>query len=83
MTYLLARALRAPYAVALLVYLATIAVLSGSFGDYGHLVAAALGLASYPVVRHAPGRITTPILAGLSRRRNAATVPIVPVGGME
>jgi hypothetical protein len=83
MTYLLARGLRAPYAVALVAYLATTAVLSGSFGDYGHLAAAALGLASYPVVRHARGSVATPILSGLSRMRRAAPARAVTVGGTE
>jgi hypothetical protein len=83
MTFLLARALRAPYALALVAYLGTTAVLSGSFGDFGHLVAAALGFAAYPVVRHATGPIASPILTGLSRRRAAPMGPIAPVGGTE
>jgi hypothetical protein len=83
MTYLLARALRVPYALALVAYLGTTALLFGGFGDYGHLVAAALGFASYPVVRQATGPVTTPILAGLLRRRAAPMVPIAPVGGTE
>jgi hypothetical protein len=84
MTYLLTRALRAPYAVALVAYLATTAVLSGGFGDYGHLTAMALGFASYPMVRHASGPVTTPILAGLARS-GTTTPPLAsaPVGGAE
>jgi hypothetical protein len=71
MTYLLARGLRAPYAAGLAGYVATTAALSHGFGDYGHLAALALGFASFPVVRHASGRIVTPILARPPRGRLA------------
>jgi len=90
MTYLLARGLRAPYAAGLVGYLATTAVLSDGFGDYGHLAALALGFASYPLVRHASGKVATPILNGLPRRwivtDSPVTVPISPpkpAGGAE
>lgn len=90
MTYLLARELRAPYAAGLTGYLAMTAAVSHSFGDYGHLVALALGFASFPVVRYDSGRITTPILGGLPRGRFAshsstATPPSIPTpaGGTE
>jgi hypothetical protein len=72
MTYLLAEELRGPYAAALLGYLAATAALAGSFGDYGHLAAYVLGFASYPVVRHAPRTLETPILGGRLRRRVTA-----------
>ena len=81
MTYLVARELRAPYAAALTGYLAASAVLSGGLGDSGHLTAAALGLASFPLARHATGPTTSPLMAGLPRRwaamrsRGAAPVP--------
>jgi hypothetical protein len=82
MTYLLARELRRPYAAALVGYLALAAALSGSFGDYGHLTAMAIGFAAYPLVARASGRTTAPILGKLPggrvvrRSRTAAGVPI-------
>ena len=62
MTYLLSRRFRAPYAAGLAGYLAATAAVSGDFGNYGHLVAMALGFGSFPIVRHGSGRLTTPIL---------------------
>jgi hypothetical protein len=81
MTYLLTRALRAPYAVALVAYLATTAVISGGFGDYGHLTAMALGFASYPLVSRASGPVVIPILAGPVRRRATPPLASAPVAG--
>ncbi len=83
MTYLLARVLRAPYAVALVAYLATTAALSGTFGDYGHLIAMVLGFASYPIVSHGAGRIATPILAVPSLGRRPAILAPARVGSAE
>jgi hypothetical protein len=90
MTYLLRRELRAPYAAGLAGYLATTAVLSNGFGDYGHFIAMALGFASLPFVRHASGKVATPILGGLSRRwiatgspPAAPISPPTPAGGTE
>jgi membrane associated rhomboid family serine protease len=50
-TYLLPRRLRLPYAVLLAGTLVVFAATSGTFTDFGHLTAAAIGLACYPLVR--------------------------------
>ena len=72
MTVLLAEDLRGPYAAALTGYLATTAVLAGSFGDYGHLAAMVLGFASYPLVRTSPRGLETAILGDWQLRWIAA-----------
>ena len=73
MTYLLAGGLRRPYMAALVGYLSIAAALSGGFGDYGHLTAMALGFAAYPLVARASGRMPTPILGNLLKRRVASS----------
>lgn len=50
-TYLLPRRLRLPYAGLLAGTLVLFAATSGTFTDFGHLIAAAIGLACYPLVR--------------------------------
>lgn len=67
LTYLLVTELRLPYAAALLGYLSATAVLAGGFGDYGHLTAAVLGFACYPLVQTAPHRPGLPLLDRLMR----------------
>ncbi len=57
LVFLLERRLRAPYLAALLGYCVVMAVISTTFTDFGHLLAAALGLACYPLVRHTPQRL--------------------------
>jgi hypothetical protein len=90
MTYLLARELRAPYAAGLAGYLTATALVSGSFGDYGHLAAMVIGFASFPLVRDASGRMAEPVLAGWQRNpasgHSATAVsvpPPTPAGGPE
>jgi len=83
MTFLLARPLRAPYAVALLAYLATTAVVFGGFGDYGHLAAMALGFASYPIVRCSSGPVASRILAGIARSETTPPLASAPLGVTE
>jgi hypothetical protein len=56
LTYLVKPSLRRPYATLLLGYLALMVVFSGTFTDYGHLVACLLGFACYRLVSHAPRR---------------------------
>jgi len=50
-TYLLPSRLRLPYAGLLAGTLVLLAATSGTFTDFGHLAAAAIGLACYPLVR--------------------------------
>ncbi len=61
MTYVLTHDLRRLCAIALVTYLSITALHSGTFGDYGHLAAMALGFASYPLVTGASARIPAPI----------------------
>ena len=75
MTYLLAGVMRFPYVSALVGYLSIAAAHSGSFGDYGHLAAMALGFAAYPLVARASCRMPTPILGNLLSGRRFAAVP--------
>ena len=81
MTYLLARELRGVYAAALVAYLGTTALVAGGFGDYGHLAAAALGFASFPIVAGAPRRLAVPILGSLPRRWIASPAVAPPTTG--
>lgn len=75
MTYLLARAVRLPYAVALVAYLSVAAASSEGFGDYGHLAAMALGFTAYPLVApSARSRIHSPILDDLPSGRRFAGI---------
>lgn len=53
-TYLLPRALRLPYAVLLSGCILFLVATSGSFTDFGHLTAVAIGLACYPLARRPP-----------------------------
>ena len=69
LTYLLVGGLRRLYLAALVGYLSIAAALSGSFGDYGHLTAMALGFAAYPLVARTSGRMQTPILGNLLKGR--------------
>ena len=50
-TYLFPQRLRVPYAVALGALLVTFAAVDHSFTDFGHLIAASIGFACYPLVR--------------------------------
>jgi hypothetical protein len=50
MTFLVAPRLRYVYGMSLVAYLAISAALVGGFGDYGHLAAASLGFAAFPLV---------------------------------
>jgi hypothetical protein len=67
LTYLLRPSLRRPYATLLLGYVALMIVLSGTFTDYGHLVACLLGFACYPLLRNAPSWIAEPVEDALLR----------------
>ena len=68
LTYLVGPRLRRPYATVLLGYLVLMVVLSGTFTDYGHLVAGLLGLACYRLVRDALPRIAEPVGGEFVRR---------------
>jgi hypothetical protein len=61
MIWLVRADLRRPYAAALVAYVSLMAALSGSFTDYGHLIALALGIACYHLITHAPNRTPYPI----------------------
>lgn len=51
LTYRLPRRARIPYAAALLLVLGLVCAVGRTFTDFGHLVSALIGLASYPLVR--------------------------------
>ena len=51
-TYLLPRRLRLPYAAVLGGSVVLFVATSGTFTDFGHLTAVAIGLACYPLARH-------------------------------
>jgi hypothetical protein len=69
MTFLLARVVRLPYAVALVGYLSIAAASSNNFAEYGHLTAVALGFAAYPLVARTTNRMPAPILGNLLGER--------------
>lgn len=66
LVFLLDRRLRPAYAAALIVVAVALVAVSGTFTDFGHLLAILCGLACYPLARHRTSRLP-PIGLGLGR----------------
>lgn len=78
LAYLLQQSLRLPYAAVLLGYVALMIPLSGTFTDYGHLLACLLGFACYPLVRRARRRLPEPVGHALVQRLGPRLRPARP-----